>query len=177
MQIIIFTNSAVFPPSFPKVFPAACNPIWLWLFLLPSQRLSLPQELVVVPRGGGSLSFCLHGWPACPAVQMEKQMVRAKSKSVPCHVFVHDSDLVPRYASRASQVIPNPEKYFAKQLSSNSNSTVPLRSRYSSCLYPHMATIKVYAPASSMSAYQNFSWTKFLFSQSLIRLKFQIFAR
>lgn len=97
---------------------------------------------MLVPHKDGSLLI------ACMvtdllAMEMEKQMIRAKCKSVPCHVFVHDSGLMLRYVSRASQVIPHPGETLCKtqQLFPNDNATVPLYSICSSCPCPHVAAI------------------------------------
>lgn len=126
----IFTNSAAFPPSFPNVFPAACNPIWLWLFLLPSQRRSLPQEFVVVPQGGGS---------SCSACVVRQPVLLCKWKSEWSRPSASQSFAMclcmtltwcPGMSLGHPRLFPNPEKYFTKQqLSPNSNAIVPLCSR------------------------------------------------
>lgn len=142
MQIIIFTNIAAFPPSFPNVFPAACNPIWLWLFLLPSQWLSLPQELVVVPQGGGSLLLCLRGDRPVLLCKWESKWSGPSASQSFAMCLCMTLTWCPGMSPGHPRLFPNPEKCFAKQqLSPNSNATVPPRSKYSSCLCPHMATI------------------------------------
>lgn len=105
-------------------------------------------------------------------VQMEKQTV----KSVPHRMFAHDSDLVPRYVSRAPQVIPHPREmlYKTQQIFPNGNTTVPLT--------PYIPPVQVlmWQQFNSLCTiffhvcYQISSYTKFLFFQGLIRLKVKI---
>lgn len=109
-------------------------------------------------------------------MQMETQRVRAKCKSVPRHVFARDSDLVPRYVSRASQVIPHPREMVWKtqQIFPNVNTTVPV----APCIPP--VPFLTWQQFNSLCAIffhvccQISIYTKFMFFQGLIRLKVQI---